>query len=138
MLNKKNKSKRRRSLRRRRNVKSRKVMRGGGFVDTDIGVVKTGKANLYKTNPIEFGTDGFPILSTHDIKYKIIEILDNNTVAHIQVIKIDDKYDITDYYTYIRYPSGTTTESCQLDGNRTTSLSFKLEHNKRYVLHEIL
>jgi hypothetical protein len=135
MLNKKNKSKRRRSLK-RRNVKSRKVMRGGGFDKTDINVVKKGKAKLYKMFPMEFGPDGHSKLSTHDIQYKISEILNEGTVARIQVIKIDDD-NIEGYFTHINYPKGTI-ETYQPNTDMVNSFILKMTNGDKYWFHEIL
>ena len=137
MLNKKNKSKRRRSLK-RRNVKSRKVMRGGRFDVADVtnNILKKGKAKLYKF-PMDYDSDGDLILSTHDIEYKIIEIINQGAVARIQVIKIDND-DIDEYFfTHITYPTGTT-ETYQLNGSMTNSHRLKMKNGDKYGFVEIL
>ena len=108
---------------------------GGGFDKTDINVVKTGKANLYKF-PIDIGPDGFPKLSTHVIQYKIIEILNAGTVARIQVIKIDHD-NIDQYFTHINYPKGTI-ETYQPNTYMTNSFRLKMTNGDKYGFAEIL
>jgi hypothetical protein len=137
MLNKKNKSKRRRSLK-RRNVKSRKMMRGGGFDVADVTnhVLKKGKANLYKIFPVDFGPDGLPKISTHDIEYQIIEILKEGTVAHIRVIKIDHD-NINGYFIHINYPKGTI-ETYKPNTDMRNSYILKMTNGDKYGFLEIL
>ncbi len=122
----------------RRNVKSRKVMRGGGFDKADIGVLKNEKAKLYKI-PVEVGPDGQIKLSTHDIQYKISGLLkspDGKDVARIQVTKIDND-DIGNYSTHINYPTGST-ETYQLNPNMPNSGGLKMTNGPNYGFVEIL
>ena len=86
--------------------------------------------------PMEVGPDGLPKLSTHDIQYKIIEILKEGTVAHIQVIKIDND-DIGNYFTHINYPTGTT-ETYQPNAYMTNSVILKMKNGDKYGFVEIL
>jgi hypothetical protein len=85
---------------------------------------------------MEVGPDGLPKLSTHDIQYKIIEILNEGTVARIQVIKIDND-DIDDYFTHINYPTGTT-ETYQPNPIMRNSVRLKMKNGDKYGFDEIL
>ena len=90
---------------------------------------------MYKY-PIEFDPDGLPKSSTHYIEYKIIEILNEGTVARIQVIKIDDD-NIDGFYTYINYPKGTI-ETYRPNTDMTTSITLKMKNGDKYWFAEIL
>ena len=79
MPNKKNKSKQRRSLRRRRNVKSRKVMRGGGGENGYIEVINF--PIVVHNNEIQ--KTKFPI------SYTVVEKLDDGSIR-IHISKIND------------------------------------------------
>lgn len=99
-----------------------------------MNVEKTRNATFLKV-PIKL-QDNKLKLDNFPITYKIIEILENGDVAHIQVLKINN-LNVKTNMIYIKYPNGTN-ENYQIDAMKTISGTLELLNGDKYLLNEIL